>query len=201
MNLRTACVFVLAASSAALSFSAAAQHPLDTLPVGEWYEVPNSAVRGVAYQYPPGTYFGNTTDMRFLDESGASYDSARDRMIVWGGGHGDYAGNEIYTFNIQSLTWTRINDPSPRFDDTAAIETTGYYPDASGNPDPQQPRSRHSYWYALYVPNLDRYCSMGMVFAFPSSKTTTNVDCFDFVSRRWERKSNAMTTGGLAQAV
>src|SRR5262245_36785088 len=112
MNLRAAFVSALLASSSALCFAASAQDPLDTLPVGEWYEVPHSAGRSVAYQYPAGTYFGNTTDMRFLDESGASYDSSRDRMIVWGGGHGDYAGNEIYVFSIPTLTWSRINNPS-----------------------------------------------------------------------------------------
>jgi len=181
--------------------TAFAQNALDSLAVGEWFEVPNSAVRKVIYQYPAGTYFGNTSDMRFLTESGGSYDTLRDRMIVWGGGHGDYAGNEIYTFDISTLSWSRVNDPSPRFDTAGVIESTGYYPDANGNPDPQQPRSRHSYWYQLYVPSIDRYCSIGNVFSFPNAKASRNVDCFDFVMKRWERKQDAMTTGGLATAL
>lgn len=40
------------------------------------------------------------------------YDSTRDRLVVWGGGHGAYAGNEIYAFNINALTWTRVTEPS-----------------------------------------------------------------------------------------
>jgi hypothetical protein len=184
-----------------LPFAASAAHPLDDLEPGVWYEVPNSAVESVAYDYPPGFYFGNTDDMRFLTESGGSYDSTRDRMIVWGGGHADYAGNEIYVFDIETLRWSRVNAPSPRFDTSGLIESSGYYPDANGNPDPQQPRSRHSYWYQVYVPVIDRYCSVGMVFSFPNSRTARNVDCFNFEDRRWERKRDAITTGALGVAM
>jgi len=137
------------------------------------------------FQFPAGTYFGNTTDIRFLDESGGSFDTTRNQMIIWGGGHKDYAGNEIYVFNMDTLRWTRVNDPAPRRDDNGSIESSGYYPDASGNPDPQQPRSRHSYWYQVYVPDIDRYCSMGASFTFPNSLTLANVDCFDFTTKRW----------------
>jgi hypothetical protein len=196
-DFRVAC----ALSALLLPLAASAQHPLDNLPTGEWFEVPNSAVRSVIYQYPAGTYFGNTDNMRFLTESGGSYDTVRDRLVVWGGGHGDYAGNEFYAFNIASMSWSRINDPAPRFDASGALELTGYYPDANGNPDPQQPRSRHSYWYQLYVPQIDRYCSYGDVFSFPNAKTARNVDCFDFNTERWERKKDAITTGGMGIAV
>jgi len=166
-----------------------------------WYAAPNTKVRDVMYQFPSGTFFGNTTDARFLDESGASYDSTRNQMIVWGGGHQDYAGNEIYVFNIDTLRWTRVNDPSPRLDTNGSIESSGYYPDANGNPDPQQPRSRHSYWYQVYVPVIDRYCSLGASYMFPKSYTEANVDCFDFNTKRWERKRDAATYAGLATAL
>src|SRR5436190_19213045 len=61
-------------------------HPLDTLVPMTWFEVPNSAVStsGEMYQYPAGTYFGNSPHIRFFDESGASYDSRRNRMVVFG---------------------------------------------------------------------------------------------------------------------
>ena len=135
-------------------------HPLDSLAPMTWFEVPNSAVSasGEMYQYPSGMYFGSSPHIRFFDESGASYDSLRNRMVVFGGGHGDYAGNEIMIFDIDTLRWIRINDPSPRFD--SLIERSGYYADANGNPDLQQPRSRHSYWSQIYVPTIDRYCAI-----------------------------------------
>jgi len=153
------------------------------------------------YQWPPDAYFGNSTDIRFLEESGGSFDATRNQMIIWGGGHKDYAGNEIYVFNIDTLRWARINEPSPRLDTNGSIESTGYYPDATGNADPQQPRSRHGYWYQVYVPDLDRYCSLGASFTFPNSLSLPNVDCFDFDKKRWERKQDAMTFAGLATAI
>jgi hypothetical protein len=179
----------------------AGAHVLDTVPPGQWYDAPNTQVQAVMVQYPSGTFFGNTSDVRFLDESGASYDTRRDRMIVWGGGHQDYAGNEIYVFDIPSMAWSRVNDPSPRFDPSGTIEDSGYYPDANGNPDPQQPRSRHSYWYQVYVPPIDRYCSVGASFTFPNAHSAANVDCFDFVAKGWQRKHDALTFNGLATAV
>ena len=103
---------------------------LDTLAPMTWFEVPNSAVStsGEMYQFPAGRHFGNSPHIRFFDESGASYDSLRNRMVVFGGGHGDYAGNEIMVFDIESLRWMRISDPSPRLDTAGAIERSGYYP-------------------------------------------------------------------------
>src|SRR5688572_7463782 len=86
-------------ASAAVTPTQTITNVLDTMPVGEWYPLANTQVRNVIYQFPAGTFFGNTVNMRFLVESGGSYDSTRNRMIVWGGGHGDYAGNEIYTFD------------------------------------------------------------------------------------------------------
>jgi hypothetical protein len=179
--------------------AASGSHPLDTLAPMTWFEVPNSAVStsGQMYQYPAGTYFGNSPHIRFFDESGASYDSVRNRMVVFGGGHGDYAGNEIMTFDIDTLKWIRINDPSPRFDETGLIERSGYYPDAYGNPDLQQPRSRHSYWSQIYVPTIDRYCAISSFGTFPIGLGASHVDCFDFATRLWSQKKDAPNAGGL----
>jgi hypothetical protein len=177
----------------------AGSHPLDTLAPMTWFEVPNSAVStsGEMYQYPAGTYFGNSPTIRFFDESGASYDSRRNRMVVFGGGHADYAGNEIMAFDIETLRWIRINDPSPRFDTAGVIERSGYYPDANGNPDFQQPRSRHSYWSQIYVPTIDRYCAISSFGTFPRGLGAPRVDCFDFATRLWSQKGDAPNAGGL----
>ena len=35
----------------------------------------------------------------------------RGAMIHWGGGHADYYGNEVYAFNLNTLTWARIKEP------------------------------------------------------------------------------------------
>jgi hypothetical protein len=42
---------------------------------------------------------------------GAVYDAAENRMLFWGGGHASYGGNEVYEFDFDTLTWTRLTDP------------------------------------------------------------------------------------------
>jgi hypothetical protein len=68
--------------------------------------------------------------------SGGAYDYIRKRMLVWGGGHGDYAGNEVYAFDTEALKWERLTDPS--LGDKASL--TDRDPLADGNP-----ASRHTY--------------------------------------------------------
>ena len=80
-------------------------------------------------------------------ESGAAYDTVRDRLVVFGGGHADSADNALYVFDLNTLQWSRLNDPALRTDPTDTLQATGYYPDANGQPDLQQPRAGHSYPY------------------------------------------------------
>src|SRR5271168_1286097 len=42
----------------------------------------------------------------------AVVDTTRNILWVWGGGHNDYSGNEIYAFNLNTLQMTRANNPA-----------------------------------------------------------------------------------------
>jgi len=46
--------------------------------------------------------------------SGAIADTTANRLILWGGGHNNYYGNEIYSLNLttNSITLTRVKDPT-----------------------------------------------------------------------------------------
>ena len=71
--------------------------PVDDLQPGHWFEVPNSQLLDVTpAQVPPGIE-GYPAIMDSW--SGGAYDTARDRLIVWGGGHAAYSGNEVYVFD------------------------------------------------------------------------------------------------------
>ena len=76
------------------SSNAAAEHPLNTLKVGNWYEIPDTKMESVnpcpEVSCPPGNI---KSVMKTW--SGGGYDSDHHQLIVWGGGHGDYAGNEL----------------------------------------------------------------------------------------------------------
>ena len=68
---------------------------------------------------------------------GAAFDTTRNRLIVRGGGHGDYSGNEIYSFSLDTLTWTRLTGPGESSPGAAPKNT--YYNDQG------TPSSRHTY--------------------------------------------------------
>jgi hypothetical protein len=169
----------VALSGLFLAGSAYAACPADvsTLTPGTWCEAPNSHLSSVA----PAGWSANVMN----PWSSAAYDTKRDRLIVWGGGHSDYSGNEIYVFDVNTLKWQRLNNPS----DPPGVDTA-YAPDGG-------PTSRHTYNYIEYVPSIDRFCSFGGAGFYSSGQTgTNNTDCFNFDTLRWERKASVPSNGG-----
>lgn len=133
----------------AFSGGAALAGPLDNLQPGEWFEVPNSHMEAVN-PCPANdcVYSGNQKNV-MAAWSSAAYDTKRDRLVVWGGGHSDYGGNEIYAFDINTLTWSRLTNPS-----TNIADNVDPYPDGRPNP-------RHTYGTPVYIPTVDRYWVSG----------------------------------------
>lgn len=160
--------------------NAVTAHPIDTLQSGQWYRVPNSKLTSVAASNVPGS-FGSIMGAW----SGGAFDTTRNRLIIWGGGHGDYAGNEIYAFDVASLTWVRLTNPST---DVGGDVNSGYYPD--GNP-----RAFHTYEYIEYVPSIDRFCSFGNSAGYPGVNSTSNIDCFNFETLQWEPRRGNLPSG------
>lgn len=164
-------------------------HPLDDLAPGHWYEVPNSRLEQVNpcpdVACPPGN-----TGLKsvMIAWSGGTLDTTRHRLLVWGGGHADYSGNELYAFNIDTMTWERLTDPSP-----TSGGSTWLYGDG-------RPRSMHTHTYIEYVPDLDKFVSFGGVAPYPVSGTTRSVFAYDFARSSWETSSiPAVPSGGTAR--
>jgi hypothetical protein len=172
--------WVVAATGAALLAVArlGIAGPIEDLRPGEWYRVPDSKLDSVLPSPIPIGDNRAGTPTSIIDEwSGGAYDTTRERLIVWGGGHNNYSGNELYAFDLATLRWQRLTDPSS---DVGGSESSGYYPDG-------RPRSRHTYEYIEYVPSIDRFCSFGGAAQFPSATgSVSNVDCFDFDRGVWE---------------
>jgi hypothetical protein len=108
--------------------------------------------------------------------SGA-FDSRRNRVIIFGGGHNDYYGNEIYAVNVASSTVQRLTDPGlpPASSCTEAI--------AGG----AQPNSRHTYDGMEYMPNIDRLFIFGGSLACNAGNFGADTWTFDFATMRWQR--------------
>ena len=44
--------------------------------------------------------------------SSGAYDPLHHQMLLFGGGHMDYGGNEVYAFDVKSFAWSRLTAPS-----------------------------------------------------------------------------------------
>ena len=94
-------------ASAALFAGGAMAGPLDSLQPGQWYEFPNSRIADVL---PSPLPEGNPVAMLYY--SGGAFDTRRNRLLVWGGGHAAYNGNELYAFDVAAGHWSRLTNPT-----------------------------------------------------------------------------------------
>jgi hypothetical protein len=82
--------------------------------------------------------------------SGMAYDSKHHKLLVFGGGHWDYSGNEIWAFDINTLTWAKMYEPVPESAYTSQYASSQYpgailYPDPNAPLSEAQPLTRHTY--------------------------------------------------------
>ncbi len=164
--------------------SEAAAQDLDSLEPGHWMEVPSSHLRDVVPVPEPPGITGPSSVM--VAWSGGVYDSVRDRLVVWGGGHGDYSGNELYAFDVDAGSWSVIWGPSPvipPLDDTCRST----YDD--GNP-----ASRHTYEGLEYIPTLDTmFAQGGSLWCGPGGGDSLSW-LFDFSTNSWQQAADAPST-------
>lgn len=132
------------------------ERKLIELPSGSWYEAPDTKMRSVCVPDSVGVRgVGGCTAV--VDTwSGDAYDSKRHRLVLWGGGHNDYYGNELYGFDLQSGKWSRITEPTAP-DKTlpggGIVERDVLH---DGNP-----VSRHTYDGIEYIDHLDALFGQG----------------------------------------
>jgi hypothetical protein len=85
--------------------------------------------------------------------SGAVADTVGNRLIIWGGGHNNYYGNEIYALNLTAspVTLTRLNDPTVPTNANNRTNCIEAIPPGVGN----APNSRESYSGMAFLPEFD----------------------------------------------
>ena len=116
-------------------------------------------------------------------------------LICWGGGHGDYYGNEVYAFGpLEAATpaWQRITDPTI----PAPIDTprSGSYPVA-----------RHTYDTLAYLSSVNKMIAFGAPGYSNAGFTYASVDVFDFAvnpggGSPWSALPNLSNGNGLIGA-
>ncbi len=142
---------------------------LPEIPPGHWHEIPDSSL--VASGLIKG---GDGSVKRITAWSSAAFDPGTNRLFVWGGGHGDYAGNEVYAFDLEAQRWEQLSDPAD-----SDRERTDTYADGS-------PRSRHTYDYIEFLPSAKRLMSFGGAALYPYGNIATRrISEFDPGTRSW----------------
>src|SRR5271166_2312150 len=174
-----------------------------SLPTGfGWHQLPNTNMTSVCLgnvangMYSDAT-MTTTTNYNFncnqiIPWSGGAGDDNNHRLIVWGGGHSDYAGNEVSALNLTGTpSWQSITSPTipvpythdgnnweglqPYF--VRLVDGGQFQPGAS-------PSSRHTYNGVQYIPYQNKLYSFGGAVAnvgFLSSEVWT----LDMSSAKW----------------
>jgi hypothetical protein len=167
---------LLALQSAALAGS---------LPSGiGWHELPNTRLRPhcpTETQYP-GIYGGTGCDSVTIAWGGAAFDIEGNRLLLNGGGHADWGGNEVYELDLDSVVMRRLNNPSYPLRDGCAAGTDSTYADG-------RPVSRHTYNHLAYIEEQD------LMFLFGGSRWFCgyfgdDTWTFDPALDRWTARDN-----------
>lgn len=149
---------------------------IQTLQPGHWLEIPRSemvrvqvdACKSPAIQKTYDRIGNGTTGCNpdiVMAYSGGAYDTRKHRLIVWGGGHSGYAGNEIYAFELTEGKWSRITEPTPPLlEGEYDKETKRFSPITPYWHDPAYPPtpiSVHSYDQLEYLPEQNMLFAAG----------------------------------------
>lgn len=161
-------------------------------PVGQWGTLPDSTWYSSGAVWA-GTFPGGSTGVRSVFTAwcggvlntvgiyrGGSFVPGS-FMVVFGGGHGDYGGNELYAYgplDSDAPTWSRITDPTLPAPNNVARTAEGY------------PVSRHTYDTLQFVPGLNQMICAGTPGYYSLGFGFDTVDAFDFdvnpaVSNPW----------------
>lgn len=166
------------------------------LPAQQWLEVANSYLfcsHQLPDPLPPG--YSGIRDITG-GWSGGTYDAKNKRLLIWGGGHAGYGGNEIYGFSTVTGVWSRLAEPS---DNIVADTAEGFdgVADADGNGIGDQdgtklglyadnkPRAVHSHQYFTYVEALNSMLVVGSIAAYPGSTSYGLINLYDFDTNTW----------------
>src|SRR5262249_54866560 len=107
---------------------------------------------------PPNNFGGDPFQFSDLCQNvirtwnGAIADTTANRLIIWGGGHDNYYGNEIYSLNLTAnpITLTRLKDPTVPTNYANRITCIDGIPPGSPN---FAPNSREGYGGLAFLPS------------------------------------------------
>lgn len=164
------------------------ERTLIELPPDSWYDAPGTPMREVCVPDSAGVHGASGCGAIVAAWGGGALDTRRQRLLIWGGGHNDYYGNELYAFDLRRGRWERLTEPTP--------PTPGWLPQDplyDGNP-----VSRHTYDGVEYAANVDVLFAQGGSRANDGSGTSITWR-LDLATLTWAQGA-AGGSGDLTQA-
>lgn len=155
-----------------------------SMAAGTWHELPGtnmSAVFPPKEGHPAWGVEGPAAVV--ADWCGAAFDTERNVLVITGGGHTAYGGNEIYEFSLPDIKWARVTDPSPMI------------PDASKGGDPCYVTtdgsrvSCHTYDGLEYVPPLKSLFLWGGAAYRSGNPDDSHAYLVDLQTHKWQQKA------------
>jgi hypothetical protein len=134
------------------------------MPADSWLEIQGTQFgtfcANPAYEYLHGVEGCGAV---INDWCGAAWDPVHGQLLLWGGGHDGYWGNEVYGFDPKTMAWAVVKEPSPNI----TPDNQNMDPLADGTP-----VSRHTYGGLAYLPEDDLFWAWGGSMARSGNGTT-----------------------------
>jgi hypothetical protein len=163
-----------------------------------WFEIPNTKLEAVCPANNSQYAFRSNCTNVIAAWSGGVADQARNRLLIWGGGHNDYFGNEIYALDLNRMVLTRLNDPSPLHQGPEPLPCRPETPDGKAN-------TRHTYGGLSYIAHADRMYVFGGIVACTNGGGSNDTWTLNLDTLQWTRmdssiRSNPRTINGVVMS-
>jgi hypothetical protein len=160
----------------------AVEQQLVNLSADTWLTVPNTAFGPFCTTHLDAGVYSSGCVNEVNAWSGGAFDDGNRQMVIWGGGHVDYWGNEIYGLDIATLTWSVLHAATPV--DMNQISVDPYF---DGNPS-----SRHTYGGLAYLSDIRQFFAYGGSRAGNGGSLSTTW-FFDLQAHTWAQQANSVS--------
>ncbi len=144
-------MFLLLAAPIAGAVALLPQRIIDA-PQNSWVRLNDNLWPSVWPDASRAAYHGSTNGV-IRAWSSFAWDDKRGDLILWGGGHANYSGNEVYRWRSSSMNWELSSLPT-------AVDCVGADCVTRDGP-ANSPISSHTYDNSAYLPVADRFITFG----------------------------------------
>jgi hypothetical protein len=130
---------------------------LESVPEGGWYQANQNRFDAVWTPTDLRTLVGSGTPppSKIVSAwSGFAWDCRRGDLLLYGGGHANYSGNDVYRWRATTRMWERVSLPSQ-----VKLGPAGNFEAVDGPY--AAPSSAHTYDNNVYLPHADRFFTFG----------------------------------------